>query len=76
MSAVVPGNQGDYYVWVVDEDSMETRRVSVEVGDLTRDRAIVLAGLEVGDRVITAGASTISAGQQVRLITGELRNRR
>ena len=76
VSAVVPGNQGDYYVWVVDEDSMETRRVSVEVGDLTRDRAIVLAGLEVGDRVITAGASTISAGQQVRLITGELRNRR
>ena len=76
VSALVPGNQGGYHVWVVDEDSMETRRVSVEVGDLTRDRAIVLAGFEVGDRVITAGASTISAGQQVRLITGELRNRR
>jgi RND family efflux transporter MFP subunit len=76
VSAVVPGNQGDYYVWVVDEDSMETRQVTVEVGDLTRDRAIILGGLEVGDRVITAGASAISAGQQVRLITDELRERR
>ncbi len=69
VSALVPGNQGGYFVWVVDENSMETRQVSVEVGDLTRDRAIVLAGLDVGDRVITAGASAISAGQQVRLIT-------
>ena len=76
MSAVVPGIQGGYYVWVVDEDSMETRQVTVEVGDLTRDRAIVLGGLEVGDLVITAGASAISAGQQVRLISDELRERR
>ncbi len=76
VSAVVPGTQGDYYVWVVDEDSMETRQVTVEVGDLTRDRAIVLGGLEVGARVITAGSSAISAGQQVRLITDELRERR
>ena len=76
VSAVVPGIQGGYYVWVVDEDSMETRQVTVEVGDLTRDRAIVLGGLEVGDLVITAGASAISAGQQVRLISDELRERR
>ncbi len=76
VSAVVPDERGNYSVWIVEEDSMLSRRVPVEVGDLTGDAAIILAGLEPGDRVITAGASSITSGQQVRLITDELRERR
>ena len=76
VSALVTGQGGSYSVWVVEEDSMLSRQVSVQVGDLTGDLAIVLGGLEVGDRVISAGARSISEGQQVRLITDELRERR
>ncbi len=76
VSALVADTGGNYSVWVVDEDSMLSRQVAVEVGDLTGDAAIVLGGLEVGDRVISAGARSISEGQQVRLITDELRERR
>ena len=76
VSALVAGQGGSYSVWVVEEDSMLSRQVSVQVGDLTGDLAIVLGGLEVGDRVISAGARSISEGQQVRLITDELRERR
>jgi multidrug efflux system membrane fusion protein len=76
VSALVPGPGGSYFVWVLSDESMETRQVTVEVGDLTGDQAVILSGLKVGDRVITAGASSLSAGQQVRLITDELRERR
>ncbi len=55
---------------------MLSRQVPVDVGDLTGDAAIILAGLESGDRIITAGASAITPCQQVRLITDELRERR
>ena len=76
VSAVLAGERGSYFVWVVEEGSMLSRQVPVEVGDLTGDAAIILAGLESGDRIITAGASAITPGQQVRLITDELRERR
>ena len=76
VSAVLAGERGSYFVWVVEEGSMLSRQVPVEVADLTGDAAIILAGLESGDRIITAGASAITPGQKVRLITDELRERR
>ena len=46
------------------------RRRAVEVGLRARDRVEVVAGLEPGDRVVTAGASLLSEGIPVRVVGG------
>ena len=47
------------------------RRRGVQVGSLSEAGLEILAGLSEGDRVVTAGISRITDGQQVRLDRGE-----
>ncbi len=54
------------YVWVVDEDSMTVSRRDVTVAEGIGQYAIVTEGLSVGETIVTAGASFISDGMQVR----------
>ncbi len=54
------------YVWVVDEDSMTVSRRDVTIADGIGEYAIVTEGLNAGETIITAGASFISEGMQVR----------
>ncbi len=61
------GIDGDSrYVWVVDEDSMIVSRREVSVADGIGEYAIVTEGLEAGETIVTAGASFIAEGMQVR----------
>ena len=76
VSSIFADEQGAQYVWVLDQQSMTPEKARVRVGDLIGDSAMVLEGLEAGDTVITAGTHAIIEGQQVRLITDELRERR
>ncbi len=56
-------------VWVVD-DGGSARLRPVRVGLRARDRVEVAEGLAPGDRVVTAGASLLSEGVQVRIVGG------
>jgi RND family efflux transporter MFP subunit len=47
------------------------RRRTVEVGGLDGDRLEILAGLEEGAQVVTAGVRRLSDGQRVKLMAGQ-----
>jgi len=74
VSAVFADSRGDN-VWALDEGASTARKVPVELGEPSGDGVWVTAGLEPGMRIITAGAQFLSADQQVRVITDELRDR-
>lgn len=54
------------YVWIVSEDTLERRQV--EVGALTGSGMTVLAGLNQGEWIVSAGVSSLTEGQKVRII--------
>jgi multidrug efflux pump subunit AcrA (membrane-fusion protein) len=54
-------------VWIVKSDqTLELRPVGVERYE--SDRVWIAAGLNSGDRVVTAGVHKLAAGQKVRLL--------
>lgn len=55
-------------VWVVDAESQTVQPVSVKLGSPTERGVEVVSGLKPGDRVVTAGANLLVAGQKVRPI--------
>jgi RND family efflux transporter MFP subunit len=69
VSAVANGNDGTYvFIAEPEADGEATvRRRAVALGDLTQQGIEVIDGVNVGDRVITAGISVIRDGQRVLL---------
>jgi multidrug efflux pump subunit AcrA (membrane-fusion protein) len=59
---------GQPQVWVVDRQTRKVAARSVQLGELSGDRMVVVSGLAVGDWVVTAGVHKIAPGQQVRLV--------
>ncbi|STO57253.1 efflux RND transporter periplasmic adaptor subunit [Grimontia hollisae] len=70
LTAVVPDNQGKQFVWVVDENNQAHKRF-IEVGTLVKDRIVVKAHLNRGERVIIAGVSSVKEGMEVRPYTDD-----
>jgi len=67
VAAVVDGTEGTF-VFVTEADANGegvVRRQPVTLGELTQDGIEVTSGLNVGDRVVTAGTSVIRDGQRV-----------
>ena len=61
------GSDGEStYVWVVDQDTMTVSRRDVTIADGIGEYAIVTEGLSPGDIIVTAGASFLADGMQVR----------
>lgn len=56
------------YVWVVDEQALTVGRRPVVVGELGDTGIPVTAGLEGGERIVTAGVSYLREGQKVKLL--------
>lgn len=54
-------------VWVVDETAQSVALRPVEVERYTADTALVRAGLEAGEKVVTAGVHKLSPAQRVRI---------
>jgi RND family efflux transporter MFP subunit len=54
------------FVWVVDMDSMTVSRREVTLLDGIGETAIVTEGLSPSDTIVTAGASFLSDGMQIR----------
>ena len=67
ISALGTGDNDSSFVWVIEEASGTVSRRLVEVGRVT-PRGVLVQGLEVGEWVATAGASTLVEGQKVRVL--------
>ena len=58
-------------VWRVDPATSTVQPVSVRTAGLDGDRVRIVEGLKAGDRVVTAGANLLEAGQRVRVPDGQ-----
>jgi len=69
VTAIV-GDPDGPFVWVLeatdDADIMISRRRSIELARLSRQVAVIVSGVQIGERVATAGVSYLSEGQRVR----------
>ncbi|WP_338392536.1 efflux RND transporter periplasmic adaptor subunit [Fulvitalea axinellae] len=70
--AVTEGQSGETYVFVVREEGgvMVVKKTTVELGDLTNQGFLVLSGVKVGDKVVTAGITNLTDGMKVTLLKG------
>lgn len=59
--------QGRSAVWLVDTASMTVRPQPIEVAGADANEVVVAAGLQAGQRVVTAGVHALTPGQKVRL---------
>lgn len=67
MSALATTDNESTFVWVIDEANGIVSGRPIEIGHAT-PRGVVVQGLEAGEWVATAGASTLSEGQKVRVV--------
>ena len=63
----VAGHDNQSYVWVLDRSTMKVREQPVVVLRPEGDSVVLDGGLKAGDTVVTAGAHTLTPGQQVSL---------
>ena len=66
-AAVFVGEDGNSYVWVVDDSAMTVRRRAVELGALT-SVGLQVKGPERGEWIVTAGVHYLEEGQRVRIL--------
>ena len=59
--------EGRTSVWVVSDSGDAVFRRDVVVAERTGDRVAVTEGLKAGERIVLAGANSLSEGQRVRL---------
>lgn len=64
--ATAADENGNPYVWRVDEDTMKVSRVPVTLGEMTGSNIRVTSGIEVGNRIAVSGAAHLEDGMQVR----------
>ncbi len=57
------------YVWVIDQATNTLERREVQTGELSEFGILIRSGLEAGDWVVVAGASLLSAGEEVSVLT-------
>lgn len=62
-SVGIDGNQK--FVWVVDQSNQTVSRRDITVQDGVGEMLVVTSGLEMGETVVAAGISSISAGMKV-----------
>lgn len=64
---------GKSFAWVVDPQTSTVSRREVRVAPDDPARVTVLAGIEPGERVVTAGVRSLADGQKVKIDQGDLR---
>jgi RND family efflux transporter MFP subunit len=62
-SVGIDGNQK--FVWLVDKSDNTVSRIDITVQDGVGEMLVVTSGLQMGDTVVAAGLSSISAGMKV-----------
>jgi RND family efflux transporter MFP subunit len=56
------------YVWVIDQATNTLERREVQTGDLSDFGILIKSGLEANEWVVVAGATLLSAGEEVRIL--------
>ncbi|MEZ5872850.1 MAG: efflux RND transporter periplasmic adaptor subunit [Nitratireductor sp.] len=64
-------NVAETYVYVFDAADSTVKRRLIKIGGVRENKIIAVDGLEVGERVATAGVSFLRDGQKVKLIDSE-----
>ncbi len=59
---------GTPQVWVVNPQTRKVAARSVQLGELSGERAAIVSGLAAGEWVVTAGVHKLAPGQQVSLV--------
>lgn len=72
VSASKPASSNSLVVFVVGEDNVAHERPII-TGDIIRSSIMVSQGLQAGERVVVAGASTLYDGAPVKVLTFEER---
>jgi RND family efflux transporter MFP subunit len=68
-SAVVGGNDGGSYVWMVDAATMTVSLAPVTVGQMSGSSITIVDGLSAGDRIAISGVQQLADGMKVRELT-------
>jgi len=67
--AVFPGDNGEAFVWVVDQNQLIVNKRQIQVGSLTGTASIeVIKGLNSGERVVIAGIKQLKEGKKVSFL--------
>jgi RND family efflux transporter MFP subunit len=65
----VSANSGlEARVWTVDEETMTVHEQNISVGRMLGSSVAVTGGLEIGSRIVTAGAAFLAEGMKVTLM--------
>lgn len=56
------------YVWVIDRTTNALERREVQTGALSEFGVLIQSGLEAGEWIVVAGATLLSAGEEVRIL--------
>ncbi len=64
-AAVAVGDDGSWFVWRVDQATMQVSRVPVEAGPLSGSEIEITGALSVGDLIATSGVKHLSEGMRV-----------
>ncbi len=64
-SAVAADENGDAYVWIVNEAEMTVSRAPVTLGDLSGSEVEILEGLSAGDAIAVSGVHHLRDGMAV-----------
>jgi RND family efflux transporter MFP subunit len=68
-NAVVGGNDGGSYVWMVDGDTMTVSLSPITPGQMSGSMITILEGLTAGDRIAVSGVQQLADGMKVRELT-------
>lgn len=71
VNAVATDASGKFYVWILDEKTMQVHKKEVQVGEMRGQEILVTSGLDVGERIVTAGVPYLDEGMKVRLFSKE-----
>ena len=64
--AVVANDSGSPFVWIINDESMRAEPRSVQMGEMHGDLIVIRDGLELGEKIATAGVNTLTDGMLVR----------
>ncbi len=66
-----PSDPGTAQVFVFDPNTSTVNRRDVKIAGVRENAIIIVEGLELGERVASAGVSFLREGQKVKLLTDQ-----
>jgi multidrug efflux system membrane fusion protein len=71
INAVATDPNGKFYVWILDEKTMQVHKRNVEAGEMRGQDILIKSGLQNGERIVVAGVPYLDEGMKVRYFSKE-----